>query len=74
VAVGNATTPARIECGLLSALCENPRLTLSPQQLLDRVWGESWVGDQHVVDVYTTRELRHIRTVGGLGYRPRDGA
>ena len=74
----------RIEFGLLSALCENPRLTLSRQQLLDRVWGESWFGDDHVVDVHMSnlrrklgddpREPRYVRTVRGFGYRLGDVA
>jgi len=68
-----------IEYGLLDALCENPRLTLSRQQLLDRVWGDSWFGDDHVVDVHMSnlrkklgddpRRPRYVRTVRGFGYR-----
>ena len=74
----------RIEYELLAALCENPRLTLSRRQLLDSVWGESWFGDDHVVDVHMSnlrrklgddpREPRYVRTVRGFGYRLGDFA
>ena len=74
----------RIEYELLAALCENPRLTLSRRQLLDNVWGESWFGDDHVVDVHMSnlrrklgddpREPRYVRTVRGFGYRLGDFA
>jgi DNA-binding response OmpR family regulator len=73
----------RIEYDLLDALSENPRLTLSRQQLLDRVWGPSWFGDDHVVDVHVSnlrrkldddpRKPHFIRTVRGFGYRLGDG-
>jgi len=43
------------------------------------VWGDEWVGDEHLVDVHllhvrrkladTTTEQRFIRTVRGVGYR-----
>lgn len=69
----------RIEYELLDALSENPRLSLSRQQLLDRVWGPTWLGDDHVVDVHVSnlrrklgddpRAPRFIRTVRGFGYR-----
>jgi DNA-binding response OmpR family regulator len=73
----------RIEYELLDALSENDRVTLSRRQLLDRVWGPSWFGDDHVVDVHISnlrrkldddpREPRFIRTVRGFGYRLGDG-
>jgi DNA-binding response OmpR family regulator len=68
-----------IEYGLLDALSENPRLTLSRRQLLDRVWGTGWFGDDHVVDVHLSnlrkklgddpRDPRYVRTVRGFGFR-----
>ena len=68
-----------LEYGLLDALSENPRLTLSRRQLLDQVWGPSWVGDEHVVDVHLSnlrrklgddpRDPVYIRTVRGFGFR-----
>ena len=47
--------------------------------LIDAVWGQTWVGDEHLVDVHIghlRRKLsdeanasRFIRTVRGVGYR-----
>jgi DNA-binding response OmpR family regulator len=69
----------RLEFDLLDVLSERPRLVFSRQQLIDRVWGEEWIGDDHLVDVHIAK-LRHklgddaqapryIRTVRGVGYR-----
>jgi DNA-binding response OmpR family regulator len=69
----------RLEFDLLDVLSERPRLVFSRQQLIDRVWGEEWIGDDHLVDVHIAklrRKLgddaqapRYIRTVRGVGYR-----
>ena len=69
----------KIEFDLLDALSESPRLVLSRRQLLERVWGPSWFGDDHVVDVHIAnlraklgddpRSPRYVRTVRGIGYR-----
>ena len=69
----------RIEFDLLDALSESPRVVFSRAQLLERVWGSTWVGDPHVVDVHVAnlrRKLgddgaapRFVRTVRGVGYR-----
>ncbi len=69
----------RIEFDLLDALSERPRTALSRGQLLERVWGPNWFGDDHVVDVHVSklrqklgddaRAPRYIRTVRGVGYR-----
>jgi DNA-binding response OmpR family regulator len=37
----------RLEFDLLDALSERPRMVLSRRQLLERVWGADWVGDEH---------------------------
>ncbi len=76
---GSEPELTRIEYELLDALSENPRLSISRQQLLDRVWGPTWFGDDHVVDVHVSnlrRKLgddpkapRFMRTVRGFGYR-----
>lgn len=68
-----------IEFDLLTALAANPSLTLSREQLLRRVWGPNWFGDDHVIDVHISnlrRKLRdnaqtpkYIRTVRGFGFR-----
>jgi len=73
----------RIEFDLLDAISERPRLVLSRSQLLERIWGENWYGDDHVVDVHMSslrRKIgddpqapRYIRTVRGVGFRLADG-
>ena len=69
----------RLEFDLLDALSERPRVAFSRGQLLDRVWGPDWVGDDHLVDVHIAKlrsklgddakEPRYIHTVRGVGYR-----
>ncbi len=69
----------KLEFDLLDALSESPRLVLSRTQLLERVWGPGWFGDDHVVDVHVgnlrqklgddPRAPRFVRTVRGVGYR-----
>ena len=76
---GIAIELTRLEFELLDALSESPRLVLTRRQLLERVWGPGWFGDDHVVDVHIAnlrRKLgddplspRYIRTVRGVGYR-----
>ena len=67
------------EFGLLATLSGRPRMAFSRQQLIDAVWGSTWVGDEHLVDVHVghlRKKLgddagapRFIRTVRGVGYR-----
>ena len=72
----------RIEFGILDALTEHPDRTLSRQGLCERVWGDDWLHDDHVVDVHIANlrkkidraGVRHIRTVRGVGYRMDDVA
>jgi len=69
----------RTEFDLLATLSERPQMAFSRAQLIESVWGESWVGDEHLVDVHIghlRRKLRDdaahprfIRTVRGVGYR-----
>lgn len=69
----------RLEFDLLDALSERPRMAFSRGQLLDRVWGPDWVGDDHLVDVHIAKlrsklgddaqAPRYIHTVRGVGYR-----
>ncbi|MEV0899542.1 response regulator transcription factor [Actinoplanes sp. NPDC049802] len=73
----------RTEFDLLAALSARPRLAFSRRQLIDAVWGDDWVGDEHLVDVHIghlRRKLgdhaagpRFVRTVRGVGYRMGDG-
>ena len=67
-----------IEFDLLRALVENRGRVLSRDQLLEKVWGGEYFGEQRVVDVH----LGHVRqklgredlivTVRGVGYRFED--
>ncbi|GGL58675.1 putative sensory transduction protein [Planomonospora parontospora subsp. antibiotica] len=76
---GEAVSLTRTEFDLLTALSARPRMAFSRRQLIDEVWGETWVGDEHLVDVHIghlRRKLgddaaqgRFIRTVRGVGYR-----
>jgi DNA-binding response OmpR family regulator len=76
---GRVVELTRIEFDLLDALSERPRVALTRGQLLERVWGPNWFGDDHVVDVHISklrqklgddaRAPRHLRTVRGVGYR-----
>ena len=65
----------KLEFDLLDTLSKRPRLVFSRAQLLERVWGSSWFGDDHLVDVHIGNLRRKlgdatlIRTVRGVGYR-----
>jgi DNA-binding response OmpR family regulator len=76
---GRAVGLTRIEFDLLDALSAEPRVVFSRDQLLQRVWGPTWFGDDHVVDVHLSKlrqklgdnpqNPRYISTVRGIGYR-----
>jgi DNA-binding response OmpR family regulator len=76
---GEPVSLTRTEFDVLAVLSDRPRMAFSRRQLIDRVWGETWVGDEHLVDVHIghlRRKLgddagspRFIRTVRGIGYR-----
>jgi DNA-binding response OmpR family regulator len=71
-------TLTRTEFDLLETLTGSPRRAFSRRQLIDRIWGADWFGDEHVVDVHVghlRRKLaddanspQYIRTVRGIGY------
>lgn len=72
---GRAVELSRTEFDLLDALASEPRVALSRQQLLERVWGQGWYGDDHVIDVHVSNLRRklgdpaYVTTVRGHGYR-----
>ena len=79
---GQAIDLSQREFDLLAALMERPGHALHRQELLDRVWGEGWIGDPRTLDVHI-RWLREkieadpstprlILTVRGHGYRLAD--
>lgn len=76
---GESIHLSRTEFDLLAALAAQPQLTLSRRQLLESVWGESWFGDDHVIDVHISNLRRKlgspgdVRTVRGFGYRMGEG-
>jgi DNA-binding response OmpR family regulator len=67
------------EYDLIEALSERPRMAFSRRRLIDRVWGDDWGGDEHLVDVHLAHirrklgddpsEPRYVLTVRGVGYR-----
>ena len=76
---GEPVALTRTEFDLLATLSGRPQMAFSRRLLIDDVWGPSWVGDEHLVDVHVGH-LRHklgddpavgrfVRTVRGIGYR-----
>jgi DNA-binding response OmpR family regulator len=66
------------EFRVLEYLSVNADLALTRQQILDRVWGESFDGESNIVDVYISAIRRkldalgahgRITTVRGVGYK-----
>ena len=67
----------RIEFDLLETMSADPKLVFTREQLLEKVWGPNWFGDDHVVDVHVANLRKKIdipgrsswlRTVRGVGY------
>lgn len=80
VFVGDAPVElTRIEFDLLDALTERPKLAYTRRQLIERVWGPDWVGDEHLVDIHVAHVRsklgddaatpRYVVTIRGVGYR-----
>ncbi len=71
------------EFALLHLLIRRPNAVHSRAAILEAVWGENWVGDDNVLDVYV-RTLRRkierpgrpvlIHTVRGVGFMLKEGA
>jgi DNA-binding response OmpR family regulator len=69
----------RTEFDILAALSSRPGVVWSRRQLINTVWGEPWVGNDHLVDVHVGHlrrklgddpaEPRFVFTVRGVGYR-----
>lgn len=67
------------ERGLLMTLALSPGQAFSRRQLMEAVWGDSWIGDDHLVDVHianlrrkldeSAESARFVTTVRGIGYR-----
>ncbi len=80
---GESVALTRTEFDILAALSARPGVVLSRRQLLDSIWGEPWVGNDHLVDVHVGHLRRKLRddpadptfvfTVRGVGYRMAGG-
>jgi DNA-binding response OmpR family regulator len=80
---GEAVALTRTEFDVLEVLSARPKQVFSRRQLIDAVWDQTWVGDEHLVDVHVghlRRKLgddpgspRYVRTVRGIGYGMGDG-
>jgi DNA-binding response OmpR family regulator len=76
---GKSLELTRIEFDLLDTFTAEPRVAFSRAQLLERVWGPNWFGDDHLVDVHVSNLRRKLAddprspdfvcTVRGVGYR-----
>lgn len=76
---GELVPLTRTEFDVLAALARSPHVVFSRRVLIEAVWGDNWVGDEHLVDVHvlhvrqklrdTVEAQRFIRTVRGVGYR-----
>ena len=79
---GEAVALTRTEFDVLAALSGRPKLVFSRRQLIDAVWDQTWVGDEHLVDVHIAHLRKklgddpssplYVRTVRGIGYRMGD--
>ena len=80
---GEPVVLTRTEFDVLEALSARPKLVFSRRQLIDAVWDQTWVGDEHLVDVHVGHVRRklgddpgsphYVRTVRGIGYGMGDG-
>ena len=68
-----------LQFNLLRTLAESPGRVFARHQLIDRVWGRDFYGEERIVDVHvgnlrkalgdSASEPRFIETVRGVGYR-----
>ena len=78
---GTVVDLTKKEYELLVYLVQNKNIVLSREQILNEVWGYSYIGETNVVDVYI-RYLRskideafqrkYIHTIRGVGYYVKD--
>jgi len=69
----------RTEFDLLETLTGRPKVAYTRRQLIERVWGPDWFGDEHLVDIHIAHiraklgddaaTPRFILTLRGVGYR-----
>ena len=78
-AAGQAVSLSALEFDLLLALASAPGRVFSRRQLLERVWGGDFYGDERVIDVHIRSIRKHlgddatspriIATARGVGYK-----
>ncbi|GAA3509508.1 response regulator transcription factor [Georgenia daeguensis] len=76
---GRRVVLSALEFDLLAALAGSPGRVFSRRQLLERVWGYDFYGDERVVDVHVRNLRKHlgddaaaphvVGTVRGVGYK-----
>jgi DNA-binding response OmpR family regulator len=76
-----ALTPTEFD--VLEALSARPSLVFSRRPLTDAVWDQTWVGDEHLVDVHVGQlgrklgndlgSARYVRTIRSVGCRMGEG-
>lgn len=76
---GTTVDLTRTEFDLLAALATNPRRAFTRKSLIEEVWGDEWMADDHLVDVHilhvrqklgdTAAAQKYVRTIRGVGYR-----
>jgi DNA-binding response OmpR family regulator len=74
---GESVDLTRTEFEIIEIVTASPKMVFTRAQLLERLWGKTWFGDDHVIDVHIAnlrKKLRAaggddpIRTVRGVGY------
>jgi DNA-binding response OmpR family regulator len=80
---GEPVTLTRTEFDVLAALSSRPGVVFTRRQLLEAIWGDSWVGNEHLIDVHighlrrklgdNPAEPHYVITVRGVGYRMGSG-
>jgi DNA-binding response OmpR family regulator len=79
IADGALATLTALEFDLLDALTSSPGRVFTRRQLIERVWGGDFYGDERIVDVHVRKlrsaiadpaeSPRFIATVRGVGYK-----
>ena len=76
---GDVVDLSALQFSLLRALVESPGRVFARHQLIDRVWGRDFYGEERIVDVHignlrkvlgdSAASPRFIETIRGVGYR-----
>ncbi|QIN85215.1 response regulator [Rubrobacter tropicus] len=76
---GEAVALTAMEFDLLATLASEPGIVFGRDRLLEKLWGGSYFGSDHVIDVHVAnvrkklgddpQDPRYVQTVRGVGYR-----